>query len=150
MAFLKKEMACSSLKTDSFVVESRVHFPTDYNLLWDSLRKCLDTVEKIKQKHPCITGWRKLKSWKRTFKNCSRRIGQISGLGGKNKEENLQKEVLFYTEKATEFLVKLAVSIPDFPMDDNPDMVNLIDLETYTGFALKLNDLLERRILKAR
>jgi hypothetical protein len=32
----KKEAAALRLKTDSFVVESNVHFPTDYNLLWDS------------------------------------------------------------------------------------------------------------------
>ena len=32
------------IKTDSFVVESNVHFPTDYNLLWDCARKSLDAV----------------------------------------------------------------------------------------------------------
>lgn len=42
--FKKKESTALRLKTDSFVVESNVHFPTDYNLLWDSTRKCLDTV----------------------------------------------------------------------------------------------------------
>lgn len=31
--FKKKEAAALFLKTDSFVVESNVHFPTDYNLL---------------------------------------------------------------------------------------------------------------------
>jgi hypothetical protein len=33
--FKKKETEALRLKTDSFVVESNVHFPTDYNLLWD-------------------------------------------------------------------------------------------------------------------
>ncbi|MDR2085701.1 MAG: ISNCY family transposase, partial [Dysgonamonadaceae bacterium] len=33
--FKKKETEALSVKTDSFVVESNVHFPTDYNLLWD-------------------------------------------------------------------------------------------------------------------
>lgn len=146
--FKKKEKACSSLKTDSYVVESNVHFPTDYNLLWDSLRKCLDTVEKITEKYPQIKGWRKVKSWKKTFKNSSRRIGQISGRGGKKKQENLEKEVFFYTEKATEFLVKLEISIPGFPLDTNADMFNLIALESYIGFATKLKDLLVRRVLK--
>ncbi|MEJ7677039.1 MAG: hypothetical protein WKG06_04015 [Segetibacter sp.] len=28
------------LKTDSYAVETNVHFPTDLNLLWDSVRKC--------------------------------------------------------------------------------------------------------------
>jgi hypothetical protein len=38
------------LKADSFVVESNVHFPTDYNLLWDSARKCLDMTGKFLNK----------------------------------------------------------------------------------------------------
>ena len=42
--FKKKESTALRLKTDSFAVESNVHFPTDYNLLWDSARKCLDTT----------------------------------------------------------------------------------------------------------
>lgn len=45
-------------KTDSFVVETDTHFPTDYNLLWDSARKCLDIARWL-EKNDCITGWRK-------------------------------------------------------------------------------------------
>ena len=45
--FKKKENTALCLKSDSFAVESNVHFPTDYNLLWDSTRKCLDTVSKF-------------------------------------------------------------------------------------------------------
>ena len=145
--FKKKEKASLSLKTDSYVVESNVHFPTDYNLLWDSLRKCTNLVDKITTKHPQIRGWRKLKSWKREFKNSSRRIGQISGRGGKNKLNNLQEEVHLYTQKATEFLRKLETSIHSFPLLTSTDM---IELEKYIGFTVKLVDLLQRRVLKGK
>ncbi len=59
----KKEAASLGLKTDSFVVESNVHFPTDYNLLWDCARKCLDTADKFLNKYEGIPGWRKLNHW---------------------------------------------------------------------------------------
>lgn len=49
--FKKKEDTPSRFKTDSFVVESNVHFPTDYNLLWDCARKCLSTVSKFTEKY---------------------------------------------------------------------------------------------------
>ena len=49
--FKKKEVEALCLKTDSFVVESNVHFPTDYNLIWDSARKCLDIVGKFLEKY---------------------------------------------------------------------------------------------------
>jgi IS5 family transposase len=39
--FRKKEMNLSG-RCDSFVVETNVHFPTDINLLWDSMRKILN------------------------------------------------------------------------------------------------------------
>ena len=42
--FKKKEEEVLRLKTDSFVVESNIHFPTDYNLMWDSGRKGLDIL----------------------------------------------------------------------------------------------------------
>ena len=37
----KKEDEALKLKTDSYALETNVHFPTDLNLLWDTLRKCL-------------------------------------------------------------------------------------------------------------
>jgi hypothetical protein len=45
--FKKKEVVAFCFKTDSFVVKSNVHFPTDYNLLWDCARKSLDMVSKF-------------------------------------------------------------------------------------------------------
>ncbi|MEJ7684789.1 MAG: hypothetical protein WKG06_44485 [Segetibacter sp.] len=47
ISWLKKEDEALKLKTDSYAVETNVHFPTDLNLLWDSLRKCLDMIEKL-------------------------------------------------------------------------------------------------------
>ena len=50
-----------AIKTDSFVVEINVHFPTDYNLLWDSSRKALDTIEKFKNKYPSLSRMEEIK-----------------------------------------------------------------------------------------
>ncbi|TAJ11210.1 hypothetical protein DMA11_17670 [Marinilabiliaceae bacterium JC017] len=63
--FKKKENTALRLKSDSFVVENNVHFPTDYNLLWDCARKYLDTVSKYLQKYDSIKGWRKLANLKK-------------------------------------------------------------------------------------
>ena len=45
----KKEDEALKLKTDSYALETNVHFPTDLNLLWDSSRKCLDIVEALQK-----------------------------------------------------------------------------------------------------
>ena len=69
----KKEQEVQQLKTDSFVVETNVHFPTDLNLLYDSLRKTLCCIEKKVSISPAIfKGWRKIKSIKKETKSIYR------------------------------------------------------------------------------
>jgi len=77
--FKKKENTPSRLKTDSFVVESNVHFPTDYNLLWDCARKCLSTVLKFTEKYDDIKGWRKIGNWRRDIKQLRREEQRAKG-----------------------------------------------------------------------
>ncbi|MEM6814770.1 MAG: ISNCY family transposase, partial [Bacteroidota bacterium] len=63
---------------------------TDYNLLWDSARKCVDLCEQLAEKQP-LAGWRKAKDWRRRLKGQMRSVGQITAKGGRNKEERLQQ-----------------------------------------------------------
>lgn len=39
-----------AIKVDTYVLETDVHFPTDFNLLYDAGRKCLDLIEKYRDK----------------------------------------------------------------------------------------------------
>jgi hypothetical protein len=113
--FKKKAEESYVLKTDSYVIESNVHFPTDYNLLWDSIRKSLDMVGKILKENPELKGWRKLKDWQRRIKNLSRSVGQTSSKGGKNKEETLIKVVEQYLNLSSELCEKLIDFLPEIP-----------------------------------
>ena len=59
-----------AVKVDSFVTEANVHFPTDYNLLCDSGRKCLDVLEHLMDTNVSYcTGWRKIENWRKNLKN---------------------------------------------------------------------------------
>jgi len=146
--FKKKEGAALYAKTDSFVVESNVHFPTDYNLLWDSSRKTIDTVGWFTEKYPSIEGWRKSKDWFRAMKNLSRAVGQASVSGGKGKEERVKNITKQYLTKATAFGDKVKKSKKDLPINDIEDLANLMALERFIRLMDKHVDLVERRILK--
>jgi hypothetical protein len=146
--FKKKRTEALRLKTDSFVVESNVHFPTDYNLLWDCARKSLDTSARLLKKYPQIAGWRKMKNWRSTLKSQMRSVGRISRGGGKNKAENLQKITEKYLEKNRLLLQKLNVEKKKWPLCDEADLVNHYLLEHYMQLMAKHIDLLDRRILK--
>jgi hypothetical protein len=146
--FKKKETTALRLKTDSFVVESNVHFPTDYNLLWDCARKCLDTVKFFLKQHPEIEGWRKIKSWRSELKSQMRELGRISGRGGKNKQEKLQKAAQSYLSKSGLLLGKLVSEKGNLPVYDESDLAKHFELEHYMELLAKHIDLVDRRLLK--
>jgi IS5 family transposase len=146
--FKKKEEEALRLKTDSFVVESNVHFPTDYNLLWDSARKCLDMVDKFLEKYPEIPGWRKKGDWYRQLKNSMRAVGKATSSGGKGKEQRVKQAVRYYLSKARALQNKLEESKETLPQREIPDLLIMLALERYMDLLDKHIDLLERRIIK--
>jgi len=145
--FKKKETAALRLKTDSFVVESNVHFPTDYNLLWDSARKCIETVCVFLGKYNNLTGWRKIKSWKAELKGLMRELGKATASGGKGKEQREASAARSYINKAAALYTKLEKELPQLPIVDNHDLALVISLEYFMQLLLKHIDLVTRRII---
>lgn len=146
--FKKKEAEALSVKTDSFVVESNVHFPTDYNLLWDCARKALDMIKWFKKEQPSIQGWRKSRNWFKSLKNLSRAVGQASSSGGANKEIRVKVATKKYLTKAMAFSNKLETSKASLPIEKTTDVLKLIELEGFIFLLKKHINLLERRVLK--
>ncbi|MFH0948430.1 MAG: ISNCY family transposase [Elusimicrobiota bacterium] len=146
--YKKKETAALHLKTDCFAVESNVHFPTDYNLLWDCSRKCLDTVSLFLKKYPKIKGWRKIKDWYRECKGLMRDFGKASGGGGKNKEKRAKELARIYLKKVSVLSDKIKTTRDELPVNDHSDVILLISLERFMALLDKHIDLLERRVLK--
>jgi hypothetical protein len=146
--FKKKESTALRLKTDSFVVESNVHFPTDYNLLWDSTRKCLDTVSVFLEKYKELDRWRKIENWRYAIKGLMRELGKASSSGGKNKQARVEQATKRYLKKAGVLLKKLHQELPCFPMYDLPDVALIITLEYFMVLMEKHIDLVNRRLLQ--
>jgi transposase, IS5 family len=144
--FKKKRAAALHLKTDSFVVESNVHFPTDYNLLWDSARKGIDMVTKLQEKHN-LPGWRKVGNWRNDLKNKMRALGKASASGGKGKQERMETAAQRYLTKAKALYNKLESSKGSYPQADPADMVIIMELERFMELLHKHIGLLERRVI---
>lgn len=142
-----KEASVFRFKTDSFVVETDTHFPTDYNLLWDSARKCIDMLDKLAGQFSLI-GWRKSKDWRRTLKMLMRQVGSISGKGGPGKEVRLQKAAEDYLTKARALEKKVKEVLDDYPATTMAELAIIIELTYYHEMLVKHVDLLDRRLLQ--
>jgi hypothetical protein len=146
--FKKKEGAALRLKTDSYVVESNVHFPTDYNLLWDCARKCMDGVSKFENKYGAIKGWRKMGDWRLQVKGLMRELGRASASGGKNKDKRIKKAATEYLQKASILAKKIETAIQSFPVEDTADLAESLAITHYLGLMKKHIDLVHRRLIK--
>lgn len=145
--FKKKGAAALSAKTDSYVVESNVHFPTDYNLLWDASRKVIDIINWFTDKYPTVDGWRKSQNWYSSLKNLSRSVGQSSSSGGKGKAERLRHAAKQYITKANALSQKVKISKNELPINDVIDLVKSLELDRFSELIDKHIDLVERRLI---
>ena len=136
------------LKTDSYVLESNVHFPTDYNLLYDSVRKTLTTVQKICALNKNILGWRNFKATIKTFKSLSRQVGKASSGGGSGKNLRVKEVALNMIKASHDLINKLAASEVALKnsIKDKAELINTLDY--FIDMVIKHTDLLERRLIK--
>lgn len=139
--FKHKENDVLRYKTDSFVVLSNVHYPTDYSLLWDSERKTIDCIIKMLNNYKLI-GWRKIKDWHSRLKSCRREFS----LSGNRSIENRKKIASRYLKISRLFLAK--VQSYEFPLETNSDLLIILSMEYYIKMIIKHIDLFERRIIK--
>lgn len=143
----KKEEEALKLKTDSYVLETNVHFPTDLNLLWDSSRKCLDIIETLR-KEINFPGWRKIKHIRKTIKSIFRAASH-QVFKGKN-EAHKKQSVKIYLQQTGALAQRCeAILGNDALLGSSPAvMLALIDLRRYTDYAVKMTGLTRRRLIK--
>jgi IS5 family transposase len=144
----KKEQEALRLKTDSYVLETNIHFPTDLNLLYDSLRKCLDMIEKLQQEIP-LNGWRKIKHLRKTIKSIFRVTSHQVFKG--NREELKKQSVKHYLQQARMLIARCEEVIKHGAITTAHTKTIVILLESlnhYKNYAVKLVDLTERRLIK--
>ncbi len=144
----KKEEEALKLKTDSYALETNVHFPTDLNLLWDSTRKCLDMIEKLRNEIK-LPGWRKIKHLRHTIKSTFR---ATSHQVFKGKKEELKKQSVKIYLDQTKSIVDRCQIILDKQADLNimkvTTLLAFVDLKRYREYAVKMIDLTRRRLIK--
>lgn len=138
------------LKADTYAVESNVHFPTDINLLWDSARKCLDTIELIMEDY-VLPGWRKIRYRRKVVKRAYRRTANIHQKKGKDYKERLKEAAQDYLRCSRELsrrVRQLREAFLPLAYGDIQLEALLEALSYYHAMLDKHIDLLDRRLVQ--
>jgi IS5 family transposase len=146
----KKEDEALKLKTDSYAVETDVHFPTDLNLLWDGCRKCLDMVKKLQSVSSCpLEGWRKIKNIRKALKSQFRATSQKVFKGRDEHQKKQSVRQYLAQAKRLEAKVEEVIKNPPVVMDKEVMvMATIAQLVKYKNYVTKFTDQIERRLLK--
>jgi len=137
-----------NVKIDSYVLETNVHFPTDFNLLWDASRKSIELVGQLYQSLQ-LAGWRNYKAWRNNMKRGYHKAAKSCRGAGKHTDQGLNAAIA-YLSRAEQLSHKLNDSIellqamiilPDF------NFMKLNNLIYFKDHIDKHVDLVRRRII---
>lgn len=151
----KKKKKC--LKTDSFVLETNIHFPNDLWLLYDAVRKLMDYVEHIGSYTMNLSGFRKIKYLRKKHKKLHRLASEqvFKGRNDNAKRAAVQKYLTSAQEidtKSQAWLGLNLVTITQIVRSQTQESKRLSRLleefNKFLSYSSKLKDQVERRILK--
>ena len=148
--FVLKKKETLKIKSDTYVLESNVHFPTDLSLLWDACRKGLDVMKYCKKNYG-LQGWRKFKLWRSSLKSSLRSTGKACASTSKNKKNVVRSQVEEYLRLAKEVDDKITISCNELYFSSAFDIKLfglLSELAYYQEMIKKHIDLIDRRLLK--
>jgi len=137
-----------NVKIDTYVLETNVHFPTDFNLLWDASRKSIELVGQIYNSLH-VAGWRNYKAWRDNMKRAHHKAAKSCRGAGKHTDQGLNAAIAYLSlaeqlsHKLTDSieLLQALLILPDF---------NFMKLNNLIYFKDQLDkhvDLVRRRII---
>ncbi len=142
-------------RCDSFVVETDVHFPTDINLLYDAVRKIIQSCAQISDTH-ALKGWRQSAFNLRHFKKSYRTIQKLKHSSSKDenrraaKQQEIRDAHKSYLGEALGSLQRAhqtRVEVLAMPGVSLGDVAWLTSLDGYRAHAERQIDQIRRRVL---
>ena len=146
-----KKKECLKGSCDSFVGETDVHYPTDINLLWDSIRRIIEVTAYFYVRNE-FSGWRQ---WKHQLKKIKKLFRKCQNLRHSNSKDPLKVEKktkaiidahLFYIEAVEHQVSKAEESLRNDIQTTS--VVNAMKIEGFIKHAKRQIDQIKRRVIQ--
>jgi hypothetical protein len=140
-------------RCDSFVVETDVHFPTDINLLYDAIRKTIETSAALSEAHG-LGGWRQsayhLRRFKKQYRVIQKRKHSTSHDDAQRaaQQADLQAAHAVYLEQAEGYLARARQTRTDVLRVPGVWPWEVAALDGYLAHAERQIDQIRRRVLQ--
>lgn len=141
------------VRGDSFVVETDVHYPTDINLLYDAMRKVIQTIAGLCET-AALTDWRQHVYNIRCLKKAFRQTQDLKHSRSKDavKHETRENAIRLvyegYLELAERVLERAALTRAKLLIEKGMPAVMMTALDDYASHARRQIDQIRRRVLQ--
>jgi hypothetical protein len=143
--------AAETVRGDSFVVETNIHYPTDSSLIVDGLRKVLGLAVQLAGLFG-LCGWRQHKHLYRKARELARQIDRIAARKGNGYQERLKQPYRELLEMADLLLTRAEThreTVRKYGTGGGAEALALdADLETFLQRTRHICDLARRRVLQ--
>lgn len=152
--------AVKTMRADSFVIETNIHYPTDSSLIVDGIRKIIELSEPLATARG-LSGWRQHAQLLQTVKSVARQIARIAAKKGPNYAERLKTQYIKLLKKsgrvldrANELLATLKKDTPTRPADQavgenvSSELLELTTLETFIARTQQVREVARRRVIR--
>jgi transposase, IS5 family len=152
----KKENEVLRGRSDSFVVETDVHYPTDINLLWDAMRKTITLTARICEDYE-MSDWRQYRYNIRQMKRLMRIAQSKKRRSGRTEEQKqkIKKEIKQahqeYIQVAQHYLNKAVITLGKIERKGIlkiSDLVLMEEIRNFITHAHRQIDQIDRRVLQ--
>lgn len=140
--------AAASVRADSFVVETNIHYPTESSLIYDGIRKlvpiCVDLADYLH-----ATGWRQVDHLTKKIKKLKQTIGRIAASKSPAKKEMLKSLYQQLLERAEQLMQRAESLVTDARSKSSCSIVlaATISIQQWLDLTRQVCDTARRRVL---
>jgi len=111
--------AASSVRADSFVIETNIHYPTESGLLFDGVRKFVPLCVELARLFE-VAGWRQLDHLVKKIKRIKQSIVRIAASKSQPKKDALQSLYRDMLERVSQLLQRAVELVKTVKTSDVP------------------------------
>lgn len=143
--------AIEKVRTDSFVMETNIHYPTESRLLYDGLRRIISMCTILADQHG-ISGWRQHEHLLKRVKRLNREASRIAARKGANYKERIKVPYRKLLQK-TRLIIQRARDLCAIIGQPEPQLTDLFGPNTLQAFIIRTQrvaDTAKRRVIDGK
>lgn len=140
--------ASESVRADSFVIETDIHYPTESSLIWDGVRKFMDVCVEMADALG-VSGWRQSKHLSKKIKKLAQAISRISASKSPRKKDALESAYSDLLQRTALLIerAKLLLETADNVSSSVAILAMQTELQQWIDLTEQVCDTARRRVL---